>query len=122
MTTKTKTNSFDGITMHHMGTKVWHEEASWTTDMDKVESKYKDAGNAIYQLRIQMQHEAADLSLDVENLRTIATNVECEGCHGRALHLRVNASKLQRQAEGLLAKADALLNAGILLRDSMTLN
>jgi hypothetical protein len=102
----------DGIKLTSTSLKAAHEAFDWTMDRETVDAKREELRNSVYQLRRQVMDERYNLLEDVQQLRTVANSVEGTDA-GRALSLRVLASKMERAAEAKLDQMNLLLDAEI---------
>jgi len=100
--------------------KSWCNAASWTLSDETLRDANHDVQNSLHQAGIQLQTEAARFYSAATELFDKANRAERLGrCPSIPLHYRVVAGKLERHADELRQRGDALRDAQRAIRNNM---
>jgi len=92
---------------------AWHNAAAWTLDDEILVDRSHTIANSLHQAGIQLQTEAARFYSSATELFDKANREE-------RLDYRVAAGKLERHADDLQARGDALRDAMLTVRGNMS--
>ena len=99
---------------------AWCNEVARTLDDEILADRSRDISNTLHQAGIQLQTEAGRFYRAAEELFDKARRAEhtCQ-CPSIPLHYRVVAGKLDRHADELRERGDALRDAQLAVRSNM---
>ena len=92
---------------------AWHNAASWTLVDEVLVDRSHDIANSLHQAGIQLQTEAA-------RFYSAATELFDKANREERLDYRVAAGKLERHADELRERGDALRDAMLTVRGNMS--
>ena len=99
---------------------AWCNSASWTLSDETLVDRSHDVQNSLHQAGIQLQTEAGRFYNAATELFDKANRAERLGrCPSIPLHYRVVAGKLERHADELRQRGDALRDAQRAIRNNM---